>query len=422
MESGVRINGCGGIRMSFGEMAVDNELRVDFNRLRSERVKKAREQMTKNNLGAILCFDSNNVRYITSTGRMEWTRDKMTRYCVLPRGGEPILFDVGSAVLAKMEPHGATWLGERVKPAISWGRGAVPENVRAVDKCVSGIKSILKDYGCEKEPLGVDLLDVPLMRALQSANIEIADGQSAMLNARLIKTDDEIELLKIAAMMVDAAYHRVVRAIRPGIRENDLVAIVNHILYSMGSDDVECVNVLSGPRTNPHHHDFSDRAIRPGDMVFLDIMHSYNGYRTCYYRTFVCGKPTQEQKNLYKECLDWLQASIKVVKPGVATADIAKCWPGPEVLGLKTEQEALANQWGHGIGMSIWELPCISRAFSLDHPFPIKENMVMALETYAGPRGGKYGVRIEEEVVVTSSASEVITKYPVEELIGCGIQ
>jgi Xaa-Pro dipeptidase len=223
-------------------------------------------------------------------------------------------------------------------------------------------------------------------------------------------------------MMVDAVYDKVARAIRPGIRENDLAALVSHTLLSMGSDNIESVNVLSGPRTNPHHHDFSDRTIRPGDIVFLDIMHSYNGYRTCYYRTFVCGRPSEAQKALYQECLSWLQDSMKVCRPGITTKDIAEKWPGPEVLGLKTEQEALANQWGHGIGMSIWELPCISRAFSLDYPFPVKEGMVFALETYAGPKGGEFGIRIEEELVITGSGHRVITKYPVNELIGCPVE
>lgn len=407
--------------MSFGTMGVDYEMRVDFARLRRERLEKAKEQIRRHELGALLCFDHNNIRYITSTHAPLWTKEKMSRYCILPKDSDPILFDVGALVLARKEPHGATWLGDRVMPAISWGRGAVPKEVKAADSFVVTLKEVLKDHGVADEPLGVDILDVPLLRALNAGGIEIADGNAAMLDARLIKTEDEIELLKHAAMMVDVAYDRVAKAIRPGVRENDLVALVNHTLYSMGSDEVQNVNAESGPRTNPHHHDFSDRAIRPGDIVFLDITHSFNGYRTCYYRTFVCGKPTQEQRDLYKDCLNWLQASIRIVRPGITTGDIAECWPGPEVLGLKTEQEALASQWGHGIGMGDWELPVISRAFSIAHPYPIKRNMVFALETYAGPKAGKHGVRIEEEVVVTETGHEVISKYPVEELIACGI-
>ena len=111
----------------------------------------------------------------------------------------------------------------------------------------------------------------------------MVDGQQAMLDAREVKTADEIELLKMASAMVDATYVDIVRAIRPGTRENELVAIANDKLYRMGSERVECVNSVSGPRGRPHSHTFSDRIIQPGDMVFLDIMHSFNGYRTCYY-------------------------------------------------------------------------------------------------------------------------------------------
>jgi Xaa-Pro dipeptidase len=407
--------------MSLGTMNVDYELRIDFDRLRKERLEKAKEQLKKNDLGALLCFDPANIRYITSTHAPMWTRNKMTRYCILPKNSDPVLFEVGSLGLARKEPHGTPWLKDRIKPAVTWGRGAIPEEVNAVKKHVETVQEVLKDHGVEDEPLGVDLLDVPLINTFNNEKITIADGQKTMLHARLIKTRDEIELLKTAAMMVDVAYDRVGRAIKPGIRENDLVALVNQTLYSLGSEEVEHVNVESGPRTNPHHHDFSDRAIRPGDLVFLDVSHFFNGYATCYYRTWVCGKPTKEQKDLYNDCLTWLQESIKVVKPGITTADIANQWPGPEVLGVKTEQEALANQWGHGIGVGSWELPVISRAFSLDYPFPIKENMVFALETYAGPRGGKHGVRIEEEIVVTSNGCEIITKYPVDELKICDI-
>jgi Xaa-Pro aminopeptidase len=407
--------------MSYGTAGVDYESRVDFDRLRKERLKKAKEQLRSRDLGALLCFDPDNIRYITSTHAPMWTREKMTRYCVLPRDGEPILFEVGSLALARKESHGANWLEGRIRPAISWGRGAVPIEVNAAKACSLSIKEVLDDNNVSDEKLGIDICDIPILRALNSAKIDVADGQAPMLDARLIKTQDEIELLKTAAMMVDSAFDMVAKAIRPGIRESDLVALVNHTLYSMGSDQVQNVNAESGPRTNPHHHDFSDRAIRPGDVVFLDIQHSFNGYMTCYYRTFVCGKSTQQQRDLYRECLDWLEASIKIVRPEVTTADIAKCWPGPEVLGLKTEQEALANQWGHGIGLSLWELPLISRAFSIDYPFAVKENMVFALETYAGTKGGKYGIRIEEEIVVTNSGYEVITKYPDDELISCGV-
>jgi Xaa-Pro dipeptidase len=407
--------------MSFGTLAVDYEQRVDFARLRRERLEKAKKALNDSGLGALVCFDPDNIRYITSATIGEWARDKMMRYCILPKNEDPILFDIGSRVIAQLKPSGAPWLHGRVKPAISWGRGSVPEEVGAVDKCVAQIKETLAEYGVEKEPIGFDLIDPIIMEALQGAAIKIRSGHIPLLHARLYKTQDEIELLEIAAMMADAAYFEIAKNIRPGIRENELVGLAHNILFEMGADRVECVNCISGPRTNPHHHDFTDRTIRPGDIVFLDLMNTFCGYHTCYYRTFCCGEPTQEQKELYKDCISWLRGSINEVKPGATTADIASRWPGPEVLGLKSETEVLANQFGHGIGLSLHEFPQISRAWSLDHPYPIEENMVFALETYSGPKGGKHGIRIEEEIVVTSEGHEIITKFPADELIACPI-
>ena len=242
-----------------------------------------------------------------------------------------------------------------------------------------------------------------------------------MLSARIIKTKDEIELLKTSAAMVDAAYEEVVRHIKPGARENDLVAVANHVLFTLGSELVECVNSVSGTRGRPHPHTFSDRIIRPGDMVFLDIMHSYNGYRTCYYRTFACGKPTKPQLEAYELAWKWLKDSIDAVKPGATTADVAKAWPAPDKFGLQTEDEAFLLQFGHGVGLSIWEKPVISRLFSLKHPYTIQEGMVFALETYCPSADGKGAARLEEEVVVTKDGCERIFRYPVEELISCGV-
>ena len=301
-------------------------------------------------------------------------------------------------------------------------RDPCQENRLPLDcKVAQDVYKWLKEYGVEKKPVGMDIADIPLVRALEKKGLEIVDGQEVMLEARIVKTKDEIELLKVSAAMVDAAYEEVVRAIRPGARENDLVAVANYHLYRLGSDLVECVNSVAGERGKPHPHTFSDRIIRPGDMIFLDIMHSYMGYRTCYYRTFVCGKPTKPQLKAYELAWKWLKDSIDAVKPGGTTADVARAWPGPGEFGLKTEDEAFLLQFGHGVGMSIWEKPVISRLFSLDHPYPIKEGMVFALETYCPSGDGRGAARIEEEVVVTKDGCERIFRYPIEELISCGV-
>jgi len=398
-------------------MAVDFEERVNYERLRRERLTRAKEQLKAHGLGALLCYDFDNIRYITGTHVGEWARNKMQRYVILPGDADPILYDPAAPAKRKTAP----WIADRVFPAVGSMRGAIPPEVGNVEALARTVKQVLSEYGVADKPLGIDILDVPFLKALEREKIEVVDGQQAMLDARIIKTRDEIELLKLAAAMVDAAYGEIVKNISPGVRENDLVAIANQTLFTLGSDLVECVNSVSGPRAQPHPHTFSDRIIRPGDMVFLDIMHSFNGYRTCYYRTFVCGQPTKAQLEAYEKAWTWLKKSIDAVKPGATTADVAGCWPPAEEFGLKDEREAFLLQFGHGVGMSIWEKPVISRLFSMEHPFTIKEGMTFALETYCPSADGKGAARIEEEVAVTSDGCERLFQFPCEELISCGV-
>jgi len=403
--------------MRYGTMGVDFEERVNFERLRNERLAKAKAALAASDLGALVCYDFDNIRYITGTHVGEWCRNKMNRYCILPREGEPLLFDPATPAKKISCP----WIADRVFPAVGSMRGAIPPETGSVEKVADDVLMWLKEYGVDKKPVGMDIADIPLIRTLEKRGLEIVDGQEVMLEARITKTKDEIELLKVSAAMVDAAYEEVVRHIRPGNRENDLVAVANQVLYSLGSELVECVNSVAGERGKPHPHTFSDRIIRPGDMIFLDIMHSYMGYRTCYYRTFICGKPSREQLEAYATAWKWLKDSIDAVKPGATTADVAKAWPAPGEFGLKTENEAFLLQFGHGVGLSIWEKPVISRLFSLEHPYPIREGMVFALETYCPSADGRGAARIEEEVVVTKEGHERIFRYPIEELISCGV-
>jgi Xaa-Pro aminopeptidase len=248
----------------------------------------------------------------------------------------------------------------------------------------------------------------------------VVDGQQAMLDAREIKTADEIELLKVAAAMVDATYVDIARAIRPGTRENELVAIAHDRLFRLGSERVECVNSVAGPRGKPHSHTYSDRIIQPGDMVFLDIMHSYNGYHTCYYRTFICGHPNKYQIEAYDLCSKWVSDSIDAIRPGVTVDEVASVWPAAAEFGYKDEEEAFLLQYGHGIGLSLWERPIFTRRFR-GQDTVLKEGMVFAVECWKGAEDGSGAARIEEEVVVTAEGCQVITNFPSDHLISCGL-
>ena len=204
------------------------------------------------------------------------------------------------------------------------------------------------------------------------------------------------------------------------MRENVAVGLVSKVLYDLGSEYVEAVNAISGERCNPHPHVFSDRVLRPGDPVYYDILHSYMGYRTCYYRCFTIGYASHAMVDAYRRCRDYLDAAIELVRPGRTTAEIAAVWPKAQEFGFPNEEAAFALQYGHGIGLAIWEKPVISKLVSEKHPCEIKPGMVFALETFWPSKDGWSAARIEEEIVVTPTGHEIITRFPAEKLMVAG--
>jgi Xaa-Pro aminopeptidase len=403
------------VSASPGRMAVDFEQRVDFDRLRAYRLQRAREALEASDLGAVLVFDINNIRYLTSTMIGEWARDKVARYALLIRGREPIVWDFGSA--ARHHELYAPWLAEGSSRAGMLGlRGSVAPSVGLMASAAAEIHDELRAAGAADAPLGVDIAEPPMLFALQQLGIDVRDGQQVMLDARQIKSHDEILLLTTAAAMVDGVYQTISEHLKPGIRENELVAIATKQLYDMGSDDVEAINAVSGERCSPHPHNFTDRIIRPGDQAFFDIIQSYMGYRTCYYRTLGVGRSTPAQRDAYTKAREWIDAAIAAVKPGATTDQIARLWPRAEDFGFASEMAAFGLQFGHGLGLALHERPIISRLNSLEHPVELQEGMVFALETYCPASDGYSAARIEEEVVVTADGAEVITLFPAEEL------
>jgi Xaa-Pro aminopeptidase len=295
-------------------------------------------------------------------------------------------------------------------------RGTVPPSAGLMKRHAAEIMSLLKEAGVDKMPVGVDLAETAMFFELQQAGMKVVDGQQVMLDAREIKNIDEIILLNQAAAMVDGTYHMIWQELKPGVRENDIVAKANEMLYAMGSDDVEAINAISGERCNPHPHNFTDRLLRPGDQAFFDILQSYQGYRTCYYRTFNVGRATPVQHDAYKKCRQWLDDAIALIKPGVSTDKVASVWPKAEEFGFPDELSAFGLQFGHGLGLALHERPIISRLVSMDAPMEIKTGMVFALETYCPAKDGYSAARIEEEVVVTDKGCKVITLFPAEDL------
>jgi len=398
-----------------GTMGVDFEERVDYRRMHRYRLGRAQAALEASDLGALLLFDDNNIRYVTSTKIGEWARDKLSRWTLLMRGHDPVLWDFGSA--AVHHRLYSPWLKpENCKAGLVGLRGTVDPAFGLMKRHAEEMASLLKAAGVAKMPIGVDIIEPPMLLELEKVGLKIKDGQQVMLSAREVKSADEIALLNRAAAMVDGAYQLINEQLKPGVRENDIVAEVNKFLYTHGSDDVEAVNAISGERCSPHPHNFTDRMIRPGDQAFFDILQSFMGYRTCYYRTFNVGRATPAQHDAYKKAREWLDNAISRIKPGASTAHICEVFPEANEFGFPDEMTAFGLQFAHGLGLNLHERPIISRVVSMDHPTELKEGMVFAIETYCPATDGYSAARIEEEVVVTDKGCRLITLFPAEEL------
>jgi Xaa-Pro aminopeptidase len=399
-----------------GHGGVDFEQRVDFDRLRRYRLDRAHAALAASDCGAFLLFDFYNIRYTTQTWIGGALGDKMTRYALLTRDADPVLWDFGSA--AKHHQLYCDWLPpENCRAGMLGLRGAIAPDAGLMASAVTEVRRLLAERGLDSQPVGVDIIELPFLAEMQRQGLTVVDAQQLMLDARQIKSPDEIMLLTQAAAMVDGVYQDIVEVLKPGVRENDIVALANKRLYEMGSEQVEAINAVSGERCNPHPHNFSDRIIRPGDQAFFDIIQSYNGYRTCYYRTFGVGRATSSQRDAYTRAREWMDAAIGAVKPGVGTDDIARLWPAATDFGFASEMAAFGLQFGHGLGLGLHERPIISRLNSLDHPIEIKSGMVFALETYCPASDGFSAARIEEEVVVTEDGPRILTLFPAQDLV-----
>src|SRR3954471_12703336 len=398
-----------------GLMAVDFEERVNFRRLHDYRLARTRAALSESGLGALLCFDQHNIRYVTSTVIGEWARDKLTRYALLTGNGDPYVWDFGSA--AKHHRLHAPWLHhDHCRAGLLGLRGATGGDSALFRDAAREIKSLLDAEGVADMPLGLDVVEPPMLFELQKLGVEVRDGQQTLLAAREVKNIDELVLLNMAAAMVDGVYQDIAEALKPGVKESEIVALATARLYAMGSDCVEAINAISGERCSPHPHNFTDRLIRPGDQAFFDVIQSFMGYRTCYYRTFNVGMATAPQRDAYRRAREWMDRAIDLLKPGVSSDAIARALPTAEDIGFGSEMDAFGLNFCHGLGLGLHERPLISRLTSLREPLELKAGMVFAVETYCPATDGVSAARIEEEVVLTPRGAKIISLYPAEEL------
>jgi Xaa-Pro aminopeptidase len=394
-------------RRLYSQTGADWQYRVDFERLRKDRLQRAREQMDAHDLGALVLFAGANIRYVTASYQGNWKYNINIRYAVLPNGGEPVLFETAGSDLqcAKMD---MPWMEGRIKPAMTWqwAEGAVPH---MAGKMADTVVEVLEENGVRKERIGVDNFDWPSLEAFQERKINIVNGWPAMSAARVIKTTDEIELLKQASSIGDAAMWKIkYEWLKPGVREREIEAKVHDFMLSQGCEIIYDIIVASGGNTSPYRRWATDKMIRQGDLIIVDINAvGPSGYFVDFVRCFKCAsKMTQQEIDLYREVYDSMYAAIEQLRPGNTSADVAAAFPeyDDDKYGTVTLQ-----QFAHSIGITLYEGMWISRAYSLDYPAEIKENMYFAAETFAGHPLLPQTTRLEENVLVTADGPVVFT-------------
>ena len=405
--------------IGFGITGVDFQQRIDVARLREERAARARTAMKRHGVAAYLLTRGDNVRYVTGTRGPSFI--PLLRYVLAFAEHDPIMYDQG-ATLEHNRIH-CPW----IKPEnwrlarCSLGGSPGPAATRAeAKKFAAEIKQELKAKGLEKEKLAVDGIEAPSRESLREEGIELVEAMPIMLEARTVKTEDEINCLKMSAALADVGWYRIYEEMKPGVRECDLAAAAMDAVTRAGAENVIVIAAKSGPGTFEDYRGLNrtDRIIQPGDMVYVDVCGvSHLGYLTCYYRTFCVGrKPTDKEKDWYKRVHDWLDAVIDSIKPGATTADAAKHFPPASKWGYKSELHLLCSEIGHGLGLHLYEPPIINRLWSLEHPQTFEKGMVIAVE---GREGEPFigGARIEDMVVVTDTGAEIITRMPRDEII-----
>jgi Xaa-Pro aminopeptidase len=409
---------------SRGTIAVDWEERIDMTRLRAARTTRATACIADAGYDAVLLLTDPNVRYVTGVATSSVSGAGGFHYTILTAGGGITHWD--SADHAVVQRRSCPWLADIryaapgigiVPAAIGGGPGVEMLQEAMADE----VATALRDHAITSGRIGLDVSQPALMARLERRGFTVDAGAGAALGkARAIKTVDETESLRTCAAICEAGFQAMREHIAPGVRDNDVWAESVRRILQLGGEHGGG-KLSSGPDTWPKgQSDFSDRIIRPGDVVYADFYNiGFNGYRSCYYRTFSCGPPKQATQDAYKRAVENLYAVLEAMRPGVTTAEAASHFPDAEgeywdYYGITNGWQMTTNHWGHGIGLSLYEIPLIWRGVSLDHPLVLEEGMTLAVETQ--DRDGSQGVRVEEMVVVRKSGVEVLSRWPVWEI------
>jgi Xaa-Pro aminopeptidase len=402
----------------FGTEMNESTERINLERMRRERADKLRDSMRKNGVASFLATRDDNLRYATGTPGVAYM--PMMAYALIFAEAPDLIF----------WEHPGAW--EQQRDQVPWIK---PENWRVARSprrnspresqseeariLASEIKRELEARGLLTEKLAcASGWDAIVLEAFKEQGITIVDGWDMMLDARKVKTKDEINCWHMANTIVDKAFYAAYEDLKPGATDKQIKGTILKSLWDNGISDTKQVIVLSGPYTFERGLWNTDRFIQVGDLVYIDIFDvNWLGYHTCIYRTFKVGKkPTDKEKDWYKELLEQNNKVIDEIKPGATTADAVKHFTPFSKMGYPDDAYMSMVDGGHGIGLAQYERPTFSRYVSLRYPEVFEPGMTLAVEAHKGERRVG-GVRIEDMVLVTENGAEIVNHWPREEIV-----
>jgi len=388
---------------------VDYEQRVDFAALRAGRLARARQAMAAAGLEALLVWKDENVRYLTSLRPQLLAGKSGLLNGALLTGHEVVLFVSGGDC-------------DRARATMPWVQDVRPipilEEAGLVGYFVDHIlRPVFQARGLLRARVGTDLASFVLHEALREQMPEVrwADGDRVMQRARRVKLPDEVALIEEAVAMAEAVTQAALDAVRPGVREVEVAAEALRTLYRLGGEYAHVTTpfVASGEHMSPPTRLATDKLVRHGDLVFVDIGCMWNGYFADVGRTVVCGEPSAEQRRVYRAVYEAHRAGLEALRPGATNREVADRIRA-EARRHGLEQHFLTLFIGHGIGVGSNEPPYVGEVFPDAEEVVLEPGMVFAMEPLIWvpdvPGGG--GVRLEDMVLVTESGSRVMSRLP----------
>ena len=392
------------------QLRVPNLSDIDFDALRRGRLARLQAMMRKHDIPVCLFYNPANIRYATGTEVMSvWTASTFTRHCFVPMEGQPILYEYRNSM------HVSQRFMDDVRPATAWQFGAVQGRDKAREWAAI-VKDTMAELGCADAPLALDKLDGFGFQALSDLGIRVGDSSPATVDAREVKTPEEVQLMLINGTIGDAMMADFEAAVRPGIREYELLAVLNESLFRNHGEFMFTRLVASGKNTNPWMSEAHDKLVQPGDLVGIDTdANGYEGYVIDISRTFLCGdRATEGQKEAYRIAYDCVNGQRELMKPGMSFEDFARQAPELPESYRAGRYGGMAHQAGledEGPGIPYLDSSGPARIMPERE---IQENMVFCVECFAGKDGAPYGVKLEDQILVTKDGALPLMTYPFE--------